>query len=722
MPLYPFYFEAKDKKNDVVDLTDYEQEKRLQDYEAINNHKEYHRSFHEQWAKAGALYNVLQEGTSDDRISNFYIGLARMIIDTGVGMMTEGQPDYDYDPIGPADVKKMILWKSFVKKIESDCNAKSHYEKWITDMHIFGPSALEVYTQLPMRLKRYEHEDGSIEEKLTRDFRRSKVGIRHRSIWYTYRNPNVTEYDDVPSGGYTEYLTHSQFVQSYANVFFPDGKPKYKNIDKVGKGSHYKVEVFFDEIQDAFRIYAIAYGTKPDGKVEPCHEDELGLPIFDKPLCIYRMEKKLEDGRKVTISNGANVPGMVPLCFGNFNDQLDKDYKTHALYGMGIPQLIDGPEAIMQALFNMTVDNMRLKNTVVVGYEGTDGKSAADFDNLSHYSGTFVDGRINPQSLGIADMQSNSVMWEWLNNICIWVTGINFQQLGGDSSKTAFEFSQRIRANNQRAEKRIRSLENGPLKRAGLLLLSNALSECTVEEWDKLSEGQVEEIAAKIENNEVTAEDYQMENSKPVAKKMQMMIPVQGRKFREDFKGKHKTRKLDYNSTENTLIEDPELPGEVSYVPAESKYLLPTGDIESIMQFTVRVDGKRMLGDQRAQDMDTMQKLGDYFTNRFMAFANMPDQLPNVDMKKLDQEMLRFAQVEEDKVMQEGDNQSPLMEAADQALETLMNSSPTTNVQPLPTAPAGTPPTASQAGRPPAPPEQAGGPSTALAATASGAL
>ena len=362
---------------------------------------------------------------------------------------------------------------------------------------------------------------------------------------------------------------------------------------------------------------------------------------------------------------------MVPLCFGSFNDQLDKSLKTHAVYGMGIPQLIDGPEAVMQALFNMTIDNMRLKNTVPIAYKSFDGKTSLDIDMGMMYSGMLVDGEISAQPLGTADVSSNGIMWEWINNICIWLTGINFQQLGGDSSKTAFEFAQRIRANNQRAEKRIRQLENGPLKRAGMLLLANGLSETTTEEWEDLTEMQVEDIAGRIGSKDVPAQDYEFNQGKPVKRRVHSYIPVKGHKFREDFKtpGQPGKRQLNYGKTNNTLIRDNDLEGDTSYVPATKEYLYPTGDIESILHFNVKVDGRRMLGDLKAQDMEMMDKIGAYFTNRFMAFAQMPDQLPDVDMKKLDQEMLKFTNIDPEKVASSVSDGSAMLKEARSALD-----------------------------------------------------
>lgn len=675
---YPFYFQVKDDTKTInIDLTEDEEKIRRQDSEVIKQFKDYHKNFQQFWTKGGSMYNVIQQGTPDDRVSNWYLGLSRIIIDQGIAMMSQGEPEFDFDPIGPSDHKKIIIWKALIKYILNKCNWKAHQDKWITDMHVFGSSPIEVYTDIPQRLRRYERPDGSIEQKIMRDFRRAKVGMRHRSIWHTYRNNNILDPDEVPSGGYTENLTRNQFVQNYMNVFLPNGKNKYKNLDQVPAASHYQVEVFFDEITDAYRIYALPYGSQADGKPLAKPEGELGVPIFDKPLCIYHHEI---DGQRV--SGGANVPGMVPLCFGNFNDQLDIDYMSHSVYGMGIPQLIEGPESIFQAMMNMTVDNMRLKNTVVIGYEGNDLKTAMDLDNVTYYSGQFVDGKINPQSMGIADITSNQVLWEWLNNICIWVTGINFQQIGGDQAKTAFEFAQRIRENNQRAKHRIEAIENGPLKRAGLLLLANSLSETTVPEWEALTEQQAKDIAIKISEGEMTGEDYQKaEGGEPAKKRVQFNIPVPGKKYREDFKGKSKKRKLDYTSTDNTLIEDPNLPGDVSYVPAVDTYLLPSGMIESILQFNVRVDGSGMLGDERVKDIQTAQQIWGML---MQGMAPGPDQKPileGVDPLKVFTRIIEDEGWDESDVMKDDEKGSKMMESVKKAIAALQQPSPSPNAQ-----------------------------------------
>ena len=657
LPSYPFYFQAKDKAAPKVeiDLTEEQQLQRQRDWEAIKGMRDYQKRYHDEWKEGARTYNVLQDGSSDDRISNIYIGLPRMIIDTGISMMTEGEPDFDFAPLGPSDYKKIILWKAALKMVLSQSNYRSHQDRFITDFMVLGTGAYEVYTQLPFRKKRFENAEGGIVEKVVRDFRRPKVGVRHIAPRYTSRSPNVADPDDVPASERRETLTYNQFVQNYANVYLMDGKPKYdqkviKQLLAMG-GTHFQVTFLYDEIQDVFRQYALPWKGIVEGQAANAPEDELGAPIFDKPLSISRIGYE-KDGKREIRSSGSNVLGLTPICYGINNDQYDRDLKSHAVYGMGIPRLIEGPDMAFQAMFNMNLDNLRLQNTVTLSYKSGNGQTAPDLDNLSFYSGMFLDGDVVASPWGQARVGDNSTYMDFLNNLCVWITGINYQQLVGDTSKTAFEFAQRIRMNNQRAEKRLRSLENGCLKRMATLLLSNILSELTVEEWEDLTEEQAEAIAKRIESGEAAGEDYkEFQDGKPTKRRVHTYIPVADGSIKEDFSSSKK-RKLDPNSTDNTLVDNPE-PNGTTYVPSTAEYLYPTEYIEYGVLPDVIVDGKRMLGDLKAQDVSTWKEYSAYIQNRYATTVGIPgmeDQVPNVDLKKIDVEFGKFAGIEENKV------------------------------------------------------------------------
>jgi hypothetical protein len=672
---HPLYFEPKEKKA-MSDLKESELLDRKNDTESVKNQKEYNHSFHDRWARGGGLYNLIQEANTDDRMSNIYLGLARIITDKSVSMMSAGTPTFDFDPIGPTDYKKAVIWKALVEHVLNQNNFRSKLRQFIIDLHVFGSSVFEVGVQTPFKSRR-RMKNGEYVRTVVRDFLRPKVFIRQRSIFTTYRNPTVEDPDDVPTGGFTEELTRDQFVIKYMSVELPNGKPKYKNLNLIEHTSHYRLEHVFSEMGDSYRIYVYAYGSKPDGKIISTDGNDLGIPIFDKPLTRSRYTETI-GGKDVTMSTGVNLQGIVPLCFGQFADQMDADFKTHSLYGMGIPQIIDGPEAIMQALFNMTVDNMRLKNTVPLSYKGNQGDTYPDLDNFSFYSGQFIDGEISAHPLGIADISSNSVMWDWINNLSMWSTGVNFMQLGGDTSKTAFEFAQRIRANNQGAMERITALENGCMKRLGSLLLASALAELTVDEWEALTEKEANQIADRIADNDpdITAEDYKMDgNGMPIERRRFEMIKVNGRKFKESF-SVSKKRTLDYTGTSNTLIEDKSMPGNTSYVPAVAEYMYPLGDISSALQFDCRVDGKTMLGDIKVQDRETFSSL--MTTGAEMVGAGLLTQ-EDIDFPRMYEKFIEFGGVDPQDI-RPSEEESEMIQKTRKTLESMKNFPPS-NVQ-----------------------------------------
>lgn len=700
MPRHSYGYDDQNLQKVVIDLTEEEETARRSDYEEIKEAKKYRDRNKNDWIAGAQSFNIVQEGTTDDRVSNIYIGLGRMVIDQGIAMMTEGEPEFDFDPLGPADAKKTILWRSAIKMILSQCNYKSHQDKFITDFHVFGPGIFEAYTQLPMRTLRDENADGSISTRLTRDFMRTKVGVRHVSPFHCWRNPNVTDPDEVPSCGKEEILTRNQFIQNYANIYFTDGKgetkPKYKNIEQALSmtGSHFKITRQENEITDSIRIYAFAFGHNPEGKVDTVPEYELGIPIFDKPLKI----KKYRGADGKMRSSGLNALGMTTLCFGANNSMYDEGYETHSLYGMGIPRLIEGPDTALQAFTNMNFDNMRLANTMAISYKPYDGKTYLDFDNTRFYSGMQVDGDVVATPFGQVRLSENSYMNDWLNNTTIAICGINFLQLVGDDMKTAFQAGLRVRQNNQRALRRIRSLENGCLKRMGTLLLANVLSELTVEEWEELSEDQVADIGEKISKGEVTAEDYKDLNGSKPKRKVQFYMPVEG--LKEDFSF-GKKRKLSPNATDNTLVEDY---GKTNYIPLDKNYLYPVDDIDSIIRFTTKVDGKHMIGDMKVQDMEMWDKI----TNIYL---QMQPLLPNVDPEKLFIGAYRFIGEDENKIMKRKDNQSDILSKVSSIIQQMeQSSSPTPNAQgmaPQMALPAGTsqPPASPGSGAtPPEPP------------------
>lgn len=579
---YPTYYEAKKETSaSVIYLTDEEEENRKNDYQEMLGMKDHHKDHHDNWRKAGNFYNVVQGGQGNDDVSRFAIGLSRTIIDTGISMVNEGEPEGDFSPLAPSDRKTNVLLNSLTKHSLNKSNWRAHQKLFTTDLHIFGASCLEAFVDPVVR--RPNEEAGLFFIRLAKT---ARTGLRHRSIWYTFRNANVNDPDEVPSGAYEEVITYSYWKGKYAAR-----KDLLETAKQLPVASKYKLTHVFNDLENTYRLYCLPFGTMAEAQFEEQPAgDELGVPVI---------EKKLTD---------LNPLGMCPLSFGTFNDQLTNDYKQHSLYGMGIPQLVEGMEMIMEGLFNMTVDNMRLKNTVPVGYQPYSGQTnMPDIDSIGYMdSGRIFHGRFEPMSLGIADLQSNTVLWEWINNICIWLTGYNFQQLGGDTSKTAYEFSQRLKANSNRALSRLKGLENGALKRSWTMLLANTLSQVSQDEWEQVTDTQAKEIIDLLNSGEASTDDYKFENGKVKSKRYVEYFDVPDYEIEEDFTGSKK-RVFSRKGTKNTLKMSPKK-GIVSKVPAVPELLFPSGDIAQMLAFTTVVDSKQMLGDLRVQDNVAIQE------------------------------------------------------------------------------------------------------------------
>jgi len=215
MPTNPYstYYEAKEKnsKTALINLTEDEEKNRKNDYQEMLGMKEHHKANHDNWNKAGNFYNIVQGGQGNDDISRFAIGLSRTIIDTGIAMVNEGEPEGDFEPLTPNDRKINVLWNALVKHVLKKSNWPAHQKLWTTDLHIFGASPLEAFINPVYR--RAGEEPGLY---LIRLAKTARTGLRHRSIWHTFRNANVCDPDDVPSGAYEEVVTYAYWNGKYA--------------------------------------------------------------------------------------------------------------------------------------------------------------------------------------------------------------------------------------------------------------------------------------------------------------------------------------------------------------------------------------------------------------------------------------------------------------------------------------------------------------------------
>lgn len=655
---FPFYHQAEEGRIDVTDMTAIEKKQRDQDFEDAKYMIEYRKNsgWDAKAIRGMKIYNVLQTAKPEDEVSRIFLGYTRTQIDKGVEQMTEGEPDFDFDPAGPSDSKKTIIWKHLLKKVLSESEYKVHQELFFRDYFVMGSAVFEVYIDYPQRTERLpnpEYESG-FEEIVVRDYRRPKVGIRALNPLACWRNPNIDTPTKVPSCLKKRIVTWNQFAQDYGRVTLSDGTPKYKNCFKIPKGSHVCIWEYQDELRDILRYYATSFGNESDGMAKQPSMEDFGVQIYDKSLKIH----EIKTNGVIDRCEGLNVQGMCNMRWGTYFDKYDLNYSgQHGVYGMGLPERIEGEDMILQTIFNIQIDNYRWQNAVALNYEGNNADSYIDVDSNSLVGGELIDGKITPMPLGIYRPNDFGSMKEVLDGSVIPATGINHQQIVGDTSKTAFEFAQRIKMASSSAEQRLARLENEVFKPIGGLLLSGALTELTVEEWEDMTEEQAEFAKKAIKEHRSTMDDYKFDviegTERKNKRRVKNYVKVRGEKIREDFSDKKRSRKLEYNNLEgNTLIYDKKMEEKDSYVPLVKEYVYPMDYLETGILPDVIVDSKRMIKDMKAQRVQDFQSA--------MNFLMLLQQAgwQGLDNDKVATMVLEFGEIDSKKMLKDAESGS----------------------------------------------------------------
>ena len=629
-----------------------------EDMEKIQSFKDYRTKFEGQMTRGAKVWNMMASPAPRDDISNIFIGIARMIGVQAVSSLTQGRPFFGFRPGAAGDFGKIPYWQAGVDHILNLSNFDAKQQYFFVDNVAIGMGIYECVPQMPMRKVRYKNSTG-FEEVWKRDFRRSKFEVRHRSPFEVWLDPSAPNLDEVRVTYDEQYINESTWNRDYKHCKLPDGSYKYEYTDCVVPG----YILSFGEQENLMYREHERRDKVVIGKIQDEDNDILriyanGVPIYDGCLQI----KENEDG---TRTPGMNVLGVHSFCFGPNEHQYDENMRTHSLYPMGLPQTMRGFDALYQVLTNMTVDNYKLANTVAVSYEPFDGSSAIDLDSRDFYSGDYVDGKITPQSFGQSRLDLSAEMWNRLDNWSTYLTGTDFKQIHGDPAKTAYEKMQREKAQNKRYEHKIRVLENGCFKKLGQLCVSGVMSELTVEDMEELTEKEIEIYTEKIKKGEISGEDFETAEGKIKKRKVITTLRIPNRKVRENF-GKSKKRKLDYDSTDNTLIDEGYAQHD-SFMPAAKEYIWSVAYAEKGAIPDLYVDAQRNLGD----DMDI--KLTKYNAMTNYARARMAeDPEAGFDMDKIDRGYVRAIDLQEEDVMKSDEGEDETQKTIEQ-LEKLIS-------------------------------------------------
>ncbi len=264
---------------------------------------------------------------------------------------------------------------------------------------------------------------------------------------------------------------------------------------------------------------------------------------------------------------------------------------------------------------------------------------------------------------------------------------------------------------------RLKEWEQGPLKRLGTLLLSAAISELTVHDLEDIREGDQVKVLADINKGRATRDDFEFENGKPVQRKLYTYIDMKGMK--ESFTPTRKTRQLNPDSTNNTLVRDKANPDATHKIPVTEQYVMPDCYVESGVLFDTKVDSKRMITNKKIRDAQSLDKILNII---LQAAVIDPTIVQRIDFGKFIDFSLRLADMEEESIMKTNDQttESKLLSKIAQAKDAVQNPAAVTQPTHAQTAPM------AGAGANPQQPSPVGtgqaGPANPLQAAAGGAL
>lgn len=612
------------------------------------------------WKWAASRWNLLSEPVDDPRLSNILLPFIRMIGSTAISSLSQAHRKNVYKPRQRTDDAKAILWQSASDHVDNACGMQRELDDFYTNFVVLGTAGLEDYVHLPHINRRYK-EGGKWKHKSVRDFSRPKIGTRSRTPWSFGFLATTSDPNESTPVFMRDFYSFNQFIQEFANVYLPDGTPKYENCECVSPGQQYvgmndgeseyedcdhdgvSVIVFQDPVRDIYRIYAN------------------GVRILDMPLHEYNRIQK------TTLSIAQN------------NHQYDDNLRVASAYGMGDTHLLKGLDALYQAIGNLNIDNYKLANTNLISIRGANGARAIDED-FDYLSGVRVEGDVIVSPMGTVRLGDYQAFKDMIDQWAIWTTKVNFQQLVGDTSKTAFELQQRIRASNQGNEYKAQKLAAGCFKKQATNRLSFIMSDMTVEEYQDLDAAEIPAVQELIKAKKVPKEDYQYKDGTPVKRVMRQKVKVKNRDIEEEYEGGK--RSLDSLIDRGPADRD----SEVAVVP-EYFWSVEYAESGAVPDIEVEID----LGAERELRFQKMQFLANYGRQRIAEASANPqnEQLQtSFSGQKLDEEMVRAVDLPMDSVMEskEQDEDGEKIDETISQIEQLLTPNPNVMAQQNPTA------------------------------------
>lgn len=574
--------EDKTVTNGNYTLTDEQLRNMRKDRKNIDKDLLYRSQFEPAWKRGATKWNQIAP-PSLQGTPNYVVPISRMATHTGIVSMRQSLPEIVPVPEGADEKKLSYLIGEASAHVHRMTNMEAVMDQGMVDYAVLGNMVLESYVKVPFKTKRVEILDengegtGKYKTFTVRDWSRTKIGTKSRSPWECAFDSGARIPAQIRRCWWQERMSKAEFDEVFTNK--PDND--YINLEHVeegkvwsfgDKGELERISVDHDriildnvqnELDDAWRIYAN------------------GVLIWDVPL------SKCHAHGKCTLS-------LIPN-----HHKYDANGRTHALYGVGDPELLEDLDDLINAFTNLLIQNLKLKNTYVVGIDG----GGIPADEIDFESGMPIQGKVSVQSLGAADVGEWQEIKAAFEQWAVQIVKKNYMRLEGEVAKTAYEAAQKKQAENVGQEYQIKKMESGGLLEYARKHVSDIMEHMTVEEWADIVDMKPEDIKALLDTKELAAEDiiYSDDGKTPLKIRYIEKFRTRGKVYQDDMaKGKR--------NLEN-VKEIYESDGEDGWLPAAKEYLQTRSWRLFKKVPDIYLVGKTMLGQDELVELSKIEQM-----------------------------------------------------------------------------------------------------------------
>jgi len=479
--------------------------------------------YHQEWDDAITILEAEIPEDPTNTKERFRIPWSHTIIDTAVAEELDAFPDIAVDTQEATDKQKLPLIDAAKKYALSRTNWDKVKQQALRLRRVYGHVPVRIYfcreTRIIKQRKPVKGDDGitiKTEEVIDYPWDDIKIEIIDNPKRFLIDDA-AKDIDEAEDCMLETEMSWAQFKQMVQH------DKRYQNIEYVQPGCAYRLDdkhmltsplsLIPDETK---RVVVLEYWNK--------YRDEyvvMANNVLIRPTCLLDDHKEL--------------PFAV----------LHMHRRPHTFYSKGIPKLIESLEAAYNAIMQAEVRATKLAFPILA----TSDDSVVDPRSIASYPGVVLDGakdNIELMQLGSVPGESYKLK-DKIEELLIWVTGINYQQLFGEQSERVGIEALKKEGMLARVNANLRENEANFIVRLGNLLIQDIMQYFPAPKIRRLM---AEEDISDLEEDEIVRD----KDKNPIAKLEKRKIPMDGMKIIEEEDKSKKSFSLRLDPSGNSYI------------------------------------------------------------------------------------------------------------------------------------------------------------------------